>query len=457
MQLYSRSEMLASEKRVIEQDCVDAALLMENAGSAVVACMCTEGLIDDKTRIAVFCGTGNNGADGLVVARRLISLDVSVDIYIVNEHGGFRSTEGELNLKRLESISDCVYYDIPADFDIKQYDVVVDALLGGTVSNSNMVWNALAYFRNAKKLVAVDIPSHVCATTGRADTSVGALKYCLTVTFGHLKWGLFECSEKVGKIVLSKISFPMNVGEHMKRLVNVPKFGPRQLTGHKGSFGKCRFYCGAPGYYGAPYFACAAFLKSGGGYAKLVSRVGESVAAHCPEIVIEQDAIDESWPDVTVMGCGSGSDFIFPRISGPTVIDGDGLTKLSENFDTEAEMFSLPHTIVLTPHHGELVRLFPAVAGLSSMHERAEFVQGKLAKTSANFIVVMKGWRSVVVSGSEIAMNIIGNPGMATPGSGDVFAGVIAAMLCRGDSPFEAVCNGVFVHGLAGDLFDAAT
>ena len=493
---------------------IPPALLMENAGLAVIQAM---GAIAGRT--AVMCGTGNNGADGLVVARKLASLHQEVDVYVVSSRQSisFRSEEGKANAQYLTKYpvrtfavgkcpqSECLIVTPvkcnPHTFtpsgsgeplrDLHQYSVVVDAIFGTgskTKQADDWMFQRLFDLINASgaRVVTVDIPSGVHPDTGEL-LYAKPVKADTTVTFGSLKPGLVFHPGCVfsGSVVVSSISFqPDFFHSPSMCLITPPLLPPRDPAGHKGTFGKAVFVSGSAGsYYGAPILSSYSFLKAGGGYSKLVTSasVAAVVAASAPEVVMLTDEPYPDWStvtdcDVVVIGPGVGlSDASVEKFKWlmrsllesrgrvkSLVIDGDAITIFGKH-SAMGELTPFVNagiTVVFTPHIGEWRSLFTQTATAREMMTQHDYVtttKNILATSfpdSESVIVVVKGSRSGVVSGKRTFVNVTGNSGMATSGSGDVLCGIVAAMLTRypPTEAIAAVSAAVFLHGLAGDI-----
>lgn len=451
------SEMAEIDSWMINEIGIPSVVLMENAGQAVVSAMFDYwGMANvcESGPVAVVCGTGNNGADGLVVARKLVSYGATVDVFIIGKYSEFRSEEGKCNLKILKKFCKSVRFEVIEG--LNTYSYIVDALLGGLGVPDKIVCGAISMINAARgRVVSVDVPSGCVHAT---DTCVRAN---LTVTFGAIKSEIlfYPGNSFVGKLVFAPISFI--AGKTSMRLISVPKLPIRDPNGHKGSFGKGLLMCGSAGYFGAPLFTTRSFLKSGGGYAFLHCKdlcVQNSIAVTCPEIVTR--AFDGE-VNVAIVGPGIGVDNVSlfqqalaTRCDCGLVIDGDALTILSSHPDMWSCLQQKRRPVILTPHLGELGRLFPATLATENFYEKILLVKQILSPQDDEVIIVMKGSRTAVLSNKNpcVYINVTGNSGMATPGSGDVLVGIIAALLCAKTNTHTAVCNAVFIHGLAGDI-----
>jgi NAD(P)H-hydrate epimerase len=480
MKISRVSEMQAMDQAAIQQYGITEELLMENAGLAVCTVLSQEIGVSDK-RFLVFCGTGNNGGDGFVIARKLFSDGAMVQVYLLGEPqrlGG--AARIHLDILRRFPIAVCSLTSADAAASaLRQCDVVVDALFGtGLTREVAGVYRDVITLINTsgKVVVSVDIPSGVQGDTGRVMGTAVQAHY--TVTFGLPKPGnlLYPGYTLCGKLYVSHISFPpqLYTNDALKIALNEPlDLPPRSPTGHKGSFGDVLFIAGAASYYGAPLFAALAFLKAGGGYARLAAPAAMTpfLATEGREIVFvpQQETTASSVAyankpqlldlaaraDMVVLGPGLSLDVetqqlareLVSEIRVPLLLDGDGITAVCADLDRlrarEAET-------ILTPHLGEMARL----TSMTVSEIEADKIP-VLQRTARDLggVIVLKGAHSLIgYPDQRVFVNMSGNSGMATPGSGDVLTGTVAAMYGLGLPVGEAVRQGVFIHGLAGDL-----
>jgi hydroxyethylthiazole kinase-like uncharacterized protein yjeF len=480
MRVSTVSEMRALDRTAIQQFGIVEELLMENAGHAVYFVLLNEFGIQGK-RFLVFCGLGNNGGDGLVVARKIHSNGGAVKVFVLGDPSRFKGA-ARLNFDIVSRLPIEVRQIDLVDTvktDLAHCDAVVDAILGTGITREveGLYRDVIdSINRSGKPVFSVDIPSGVHGDTGQVMGIAVRADY--TVTFGLPKLGniLFPGYELGGRLYVSHISFPpsMTAADSLKVEINHPlPLPPRKKDGHKGSFGQVLFVAGAAGYYGAPYFAALSFLKAGGGYSRLAAprSITPFLANKGSEIVfLPQDETGAGSiargnraallelsrrMDMVVLGPGLSLAAetqqlvreLAAEIEKPLLIDGDGITAICH--DLEIVKNRKAETI-LTPHLGEMARITGRDVG--------EIDAGKvdvLKRTTGELgaIIVLKGAHSLIgVPDGRIFVNLSGNSGMATAGSGDVLAGTIAAMFGLGLSLSDAVRQGVFVHGLAGDL-----
>jgi hydroxyethylthiazole kinase-like uncharacterized protein yjeF len=480
MKVSSVNEMRAMDRYAVERLGIPEAILMENAGQAAASVLSREIGIRGR-KIVIFCGAGNNGGDGFVVARKIHADGGSAKVFILGDPGKFKGA-ARMNLDILAKLPMEVQ---PVDsikktrMDVLHCHGIVDAIFGTGLDRaiSGLYREVIALINaSGKKVLSLDIPSGIDGDTGQIMGVSVQADY--TVTFGLPKIGamLYPGYERCGKLYVCHISFPPSLYDRdsIKIQVNQPAaLPPRDKSGHKGSMGEALFIAGAAGYFGAPYFSAMSFLKAGGGYARLAvpRSMVSSIAQKGSEIVfIPQEetasgsiALENKKSllelcekmDMVVIGPGLSLDpetqqlvrELVKAIKVPVLIDGDGITAVSADLKILKKRKA---PTILTPHPGEMARM--AGKPVSEVDRQKIAI---LQKTTRDLgaLIVLKGAHSLIACPDErVFINLSGNSGMATAGSGDVLTGAIAAMLGLGLPLEEAVRKGVFIHGFAGDL-----
>ena len=479
MKVSRVSEMRALDRTAIEKFGIVEELLMENAGGAVYFALLKEFGIKDK-KFLVFCGIGNNGGDGFVIARKIHSNGGAVKVFILGDQSKFKGA-AKLNLdivsrlpievRQLESIESI-------KGDVYHCDAIVDGIFGtGLTRDIGGLYRDVIELVNGsgKTVFSVDIPSGVHGDTGKIMGI--ALKADYTVTFGLPKIGnvLFPGCDLCGKLYVTHISFPPSIYEDsIKVEINHPaKLPPRDQNAHKGDFGEVLFIGGASSYFGAPYFAALSFMKAGGGYSRLAAPESMTpfIANKGSEIVFvpqkETSAGNLSIEnrgallelseriDMVVLGPGLSLEEesqelarqLAKEINKPLLIDGDGITALCKDLQIVKERKA---ETILTPHLGEMSRITKMTVREIDAN-KIDILQR--TANELNAMIVLKGAHSLIGYPDEsVFINMSGNAGMATAGSGDVLTGTIAAMFGLGLSVQDAVRKGVFIHGFSGDL-----
>jgi len=480
MKVSRVSEMRALDRTAIKKFGIVEALLMENAGQAVYFVLLKEFGIKGK-KFLVFCGVGNNGGDGFVVARKIHSNGGAVKVFILGDRSKFKGA-AKINLdivsrlpievRRLRSIE-------AIKVDLAHCDGIVDAIFGTGLSRDvgGLYRDVIELINESGKTVfSVDIPSGVHGDTGKIMGA--AVKADYTVTFGLPKIGnmLFPGYDLCGKLYVSHISFPPSIynADSLRVEINHPvRLPPRDKNGHKGDFGEALFIAGASSYFGAPYFAALSFLKAGGGYSRLAApeSITPFIANKGSEIVFVPQAETSSGSialpnkpallelsermDMVVLGPGLSLEEetqqlareLAGEIDRPLLIDGDGITALCKDLQIIKDR---PAETILTPHLGEMSRITKMSVGEIDAN-KIDVLQRTAREL--NTIIVLKGAHSLIgYPDGSVFINMSGNSGMATAGSGDILTGTIAAMFGLGLSLQDAVKKGVFIHGLSGDL-----
>lgn len=459
--------MKALDGNTIRKKGMPSLVLMERAALAV-----TEELEKNPRRLArvlVVCGSGNNGGDGFAIARILHLHGYQSEIFFTGnpEH----MTEETLSQKKIAD-----NYQVPMVNNprYEEYTTIVDAMFGVGLSreiqgNYRKVIEGIN--ESGAYCVAVDIPSGISGDTGRV---LGiAVKADLTVTFAFLKRGhcLYPGAAYSGEIKVKDIGIYEDGQEeelYALEAKDCPKLLPaRKPWGHKGTFGKVLVVGGSKGMSGAAYFSAKAVLAAGAGMVKLqtVEENRPILQMLLPEgMVASEDTLEEwseslRWCDVLVIGPGLGrSEESCKRAQWflkesqerklPVVLDADGLNLLA----CHPQWYSwIQGRCVVTPHLGEMSRL---------VKEPAEDIGEHLIASAQAFarekqvVCILKDARTVIAyPDGRTYLNMTGNSGMATAGSGDVLAGFVGGLLAVGrekkDTPLEAL--GVFLHGAAGD------
>ncbi|MHB8907728.1 MAG: NAD(P)H-hydrate dehydratase [Syntrophales bacterium] len=480
MKVSTVEQMRGMDRQAIENLGITEEILMENAGRAAFQLLAREFGVAGR-RFCIFCGIGNNGGDGLVVARHILSGGGTPRVFIVGDpgrFGGAAKTNREIvarlpievkRVKEIEALRAAVVHS----------DGIVDALFGTGLDRevSGICRDVIDLINlSGKPVLSLDIPSGVNGDTGEVMGT--AIRADHTVTFGLPKIGnmLYPGCGLCGELHLCPISFPPSLAEDEAVKVEINDFLPlpeRGRTIHKGSVGDVLFIAGAASYFGAPYFSAMSFLKAGGGYARLAApwSMTPYLATRGSEIVFvpqaettegslslqNKDALLSLAGRVDMVVIGPGLSLadetqglvreLAQGIERPLLVDGDGITALAGHPEIIRGR-SAP--TILTPHPGEMSRLTgkPVAEGEK---RRIPILQETAADLRA--LIVLKGARSLIgTPEGRVFINLSGNPGMATAGSGDVLTGTIAAMFGLGLPLEDAVRKGVFIHGFSGDL-----
>jgi len=484
MKLVTVEQMREIDLFAIEEFGIPGSKLMSNAAEHIAKTAIKN--VPMRGHVAVFCGTGNNGGDGIGAAAYLIDKGISVRTILIGDEDRITYDSKEM-LKRLTSRGGSLEpYSPSADLVdyVGKCSVVIDAIYG-TGLNSDLEGDALSAVSviNSSRAIVIsaDIPSGVHADTGAVLGD--AVKADITVTFSLAKPGHFIepgciCS---GELIVCDIGIPNDVLDrtisHMYAAAPGDLHLPRRRPDtHKGNYGRTLIIAGSVGYTGAPALSARAASKTGAGlvylgvpksiYDIMAVKLDEEMPFPLPEDkkgkLVANAASDilrlVSQNDVCLIGPGLGiSDDISELVQSvirlsetPIVLDADGLNAIAGNVDILTQA-TCP--LVLTPHPGEFERLS------SGLTERAEGEPLDRLKASCEFaskygcILVLKGHRTITALPNGVAyVNTTGGPAMAKAGSGDVLAGMIAALIAQKVPIVHAVAAAVYIHGLSGDI-----
>ena len=488
MKIVTADQMRELDRRTIHEAGVPGKTLMERAGAGVVSAMEeTFGTLKGKT-VTIFCGKGNNGGDGFVVARLLRQKRRAVRVCLLAH---VRDLKGDAKLmyqRFVKGAGRSSVLSTPSPDSMHQLaqdsHVLVDALLGtGTSSPVTGLYHEAILAMNASEAptVAVDLPSGIDADTGA--TLGTAVHADLTVTFGNPKLGLFLGAgiDHAGRLHCVDIGIPTQYVEDLQLPIELltpamirPWLPKRPASAHKGTFGHAGIIAGSSGKSGAAALAAKAALRTGAGLVTVATpaSVQASVASNLPEVMtlplpetadhtLSQQALPRLQSFVqsrNAIGIGPGLSThaetagvirtLIAECDGPIVIDADALNALAGHTSL---LRSCPLSPIVTPHPGEMARLLGESTAAAVNRNRVGIARDFARAHSS--IVVLKGARTIIAHPhGATAITPTGNPGMATAGTGDVLTGILAGLLAQKVSPWEAAQSGVYLHGLAGDL-----
>lgn len=473
--LLTAEEMRRLDRYTIEEVGLPAAVLMERAALAVaerVRGYCEEHPGAGRT-VLVVCGMGNNGGDGLAVAR-LLSVDgFTVEVWTVGEES--RASEEWCRQKRILEKFPVSFCSKPGK---REYTIVIDAVFGVGLSRepAGIHAEALDCINGlGGRKIAVDLPSGVNADTGAVYAS--CVQADETVTFGCRKRGLvlYPGCEKAGRVIVADIGivrqWPFPDAPAMYALDEEPKklLPGRKPSGNKGTFGKVLLIAGSVNMAGAAILSARAAYRSGAGMVKVISPQENRVILQTavPEALYgtwEELESGLEWADVIAFGSGIGrskenGELLLQVLRGkrcPLLIDGDGLNLLADDsglWKLLQQEAASGREIVLTPHVGELARLLGKK--IPEIKQQVWEYGGRLAM-ELQAVVVAKDARSYICKAkAPICVTLSGNSGLATAGSGDVLAGMIAGFMAQGMESLSAACTGSYLHGRLGDRVSA--
>ena len=485
MKLPTPAEMAALERRCQEARGISTGTLMEHAGRRTAE-VARRLLRSGGQRVVILAGKGNNGGDGLVAARHLAGTGPVRVLLVHPAREIHEDLAGLLDaLRERQVLIEEADAQSPPHITqaLRDADLIIDAIFGtGFRGPAQGVAARVIEAANASRvpILAVDVPSGVDATTGRADPP--CVHAAATVAMGLPKVGTvqYPAASCVGRLFVADIGIPeslvreMPIGSALATSAWVDRaIPPRPPDAHKGHFGRVAILGGARGYAGAPVLAARGALRAGAGLVTIglpsslvlvpPASLPEAMTRALPETssgTLAQEGYEAALEfaasaDAIAVGPGLSTHpdtiglvrRLLPRLTCPVVLDADGLNAFAGDAH---RLHDIPAPLVITPHPGEMARLLGrevrAVQDdrVATAREAARLVGG---------VAILKGARTVV-AGPEGRTLVIptGNPAMATGGMGDVLSGAVAALIGAGLPAFEAAACAAYLHGLAGDL-----
>lgn len=477
--------LLSEQMRQLDQRCINlyhipGIILMENAARGIL-----EAVIQEIPDFAshdwhIFCYKGNNGGDGLALARHLLNHHCRVKVWLFCD-------ESELNgdvlinyqiVKSIPQIQIELHPELNCVSEIRS-GIIVDALLGtglqGCVRGRLAELITCLNHLSPVKRIAIDIPSGLMADTGNAYSEV--FKADFTVTMAYPKPGLllYPGREFTGKLYIAHISQVEQAITELKQTIFLIEqeelvLPIRRAYFHKGNYGKVSLVMGAKGYYGAGMLSSRAVLKSGAGMARWYGPpdIADAVAVFDPEVMFQplpdwseiHSCWDQlkSWSDILAVGPGLGRSaaaenmmaMILQEWPKPLIIDADGLN----NLKADQLKTKLSSAVILTPHPGEFCRLKGIT--FEELSENPLEIARNFAMEYGVHLVLKMVPAILAVPSGILYLNNSGNDGMATAGSGDVLTGILAGLWAQHLLIEDVMKTGVYLHGLAGDLAASA-
>jgi ADP-dependent NAD(P)H-hydrate dehydratase / NAD(P)H-hydrate epimerase len=474
MKLFSKEQIYEGDKLTVERQNISSTDLMERAGEQIFNWIHLR-MQGAQVPIHIFCGIGNNGGDGLVLARHLILDGYNVNVYIIN-YSDKRSKDFLINYDRIKNVTKnwpLLLKDATEFPEINPNDIIVDAIFGIGLNRPVDDWvKALfIHLKNTKAFtLSIDIPSGLQTNTSPTDEdSVVKASFTLSFVTPKLVFFLPETSKYTLQWEVLDIGFDQEylyntsteaelIGKHEV----LPLYIPRDKFSHKGKFGHSLIIGGSYGKIGAVILASKAALSSGAGLVSAyVPKCGYiPLQTSFPEAMVITDVDDEKitaidfkiTPIVIGFGVGVGTDAktldAFERFlkknKTPLVIDADGINLLAKK---PTLLKLLPKQTVLTPHPKELERLIGVWKDDFDKLNKVKALSKKY-----NLIIVIKGANTITVFEDKLYINTTGNPGLSTAGTGDVLTGIITGLISQGYNPLVASIFGVYLHGKSADI-----
>ncbi len=482
MKILPVEKIREADAFTIENEPIDSVDLMERAASKVYEWFMKR-CKTKEVSVKIFCGIGNNGGDGLALARMLYFSGIIPQVFIVR-YSDKMSRDCEINFTRLKEETEVPMYDIFSEDDFPQIydnDIIIDAIFGSGLNRPIEGFTAelIKYINKSNAIkIAIDIPSGLMAVSGqqsavssqRSVAHIVKADYTLSFQFPKLAFMFPEYDAFVGKWEVLDIKLHKDFIDNVETLnffttedVVKPIIRKRTKFSHKGTYGHALLVAGSSGKTGAALLAAEACMRTGVGLltAHLPKDALLPMQVYLPEAMTSIDKSNTHCTEIndilpyTAIGVGPGIGKnedtvtllkkIIQEATQPLVLDADDLNIIADN---PTWLSFLPDNTILTPHPKEFDRMFGMT---NNSYERLE-LQRKMSVVH-NIIIVQKGAHTAITfPNGTCFFNSTGNPGMATAGSGDVLTGMILSLLAQRYTPQEAALLGVYLHGKAGDV-----
>lgn len=474
MKIFSKEQIYEGDKLTAKRQNITSDELMERAGMQIFNWLHVR-MQGAQVPIHVFCGIGNNGGDGLVVARHLIIYGYNVTTYIVN-YSNKRSKDFLINYEHIKETTKKWPEMLNGESDfpiIGSDDIIIDAVFGIGLNRPIDIWvkRLFQYFRTSKAFtLSIDMPSGLFANkTPKDENDVVWANHTLSFASPKLVFFLPETSKYTQQWEILDIGLDpeyLSNTETETELIGknemLQVYKPRDTFSNKGDFGHSLIIGGSYGKIGAVTLSSKAALASGAGLVTAyIPKCGYQIMqTSFPEAMVIADTNEELISDIQFtlkptsigIGIGMGTNTItfsaFEKFlknnKTPLVIDADGINLISTN---KSLLKLLPKETILTPHPKELERL---IGKWKDDFDKLKKVK-EFSKTN-QVILVLKGANTVTVYNDKLYINSTGNPGLATAGTGDVLTGIITGLLSQGYVPLNAAIFGVYVHGRSADI-----
>ena len=471
-EVFSARQCKEMDRQSIDDVGIPGIVLMENAAVGIFREISEKG-----KSFLILCGKGNNGGDGLALARHLILNGKKVKIYVISKDENY-TEDFKTNfhiLRKLIDNEEILFIKSENDVndniinELKENDVVIDGIFGVGLNKelSGMFKKIINYVNlHAKFVVSIDIPSGLDCDLGY-ERGI-SVKADITYTFEVIKRGFlnYKAINLIGTMKILKIGIPGDIKKsnsenfYILEKQDYKKLLPkRQIHGNKGDYGRAFIIAGRKGFTGAAYISTEATVRAGAGLTTLICK--DEIQSILASKLIE--AMTLPWNNDTLEllkransiafgpGIGTGSEemkMLEQVIDGskcPIVIDADGITLLGKN---KSLLNKLRGRAVITPHPGEMARFLGATV------EKVELDRFNIAREVANkygIIVLLKGYNTVISNGKDIYINPTGSSKMASGGMGDALTGIINAFLSQGVELEKAAILGAYIHGNIAD------
>ncbi|MFX1259903.1 MAG: NAD(P)H-hydrate dehydratase [Promethearchaeota archaeon] len=462
--------------------------LMECAGYSFAIEIINRYKLNDNSKIAIFCGTGNNGGDGFVIARHLSSFGIKVLVILLGLPEKIRTQEAKLNWDiisnhlnhsiQIEIIRDSTDIDKIRTLIRKEraYNLIIDGLLGTGIKGRirEPISSAIDLINTLKEqedinVVSIDVPSGLDPNSGKIEDK--AVKSDLVITFHRIKKGMNKNKEYINEIIVKSIGIPQEAKIFVGRGDLLPTLKVRKINAYKGQFGRILVIGGSKNYSGAPAYSSLTSINFGIDlvitYTPQV--VGDIIRSYSPSLIIRTspgdwlniDALNEiksllDWSNSILIGPGLGEQketeiFLIKLIENlkkeqkSFVLDADALKLVKNHLD-----LLKGQSVILTPHEMELkIMAGVELPPYDKIEERGKIIFDLAKKLELTLLV--KGRYDYISNGKLLKINRTGCPEMSIGGTGDVLAGLCASFLSTENEPFQSACSAAFLNGFIGE------
>jgi len=480
MKIFDVNQIRDADKFTIEHEPISPVDLMERAAMSCVNWIVER--FDTKTKFSIVCGIGNNGADGLAIARLLTEKNYKVNVIVI-KFSDKESDEFKINLLRLHNLKKVAIQEIKkfTDLDINSFEVdgnsgvIIDSILGSGLNKpaEGLIAEVIKFLNHSftSAIISIDLPSGLYADqlNDKKDFIVKAT-FTLTFQFPKLSFMFPETVEYIGEFSVLDIGLhPGYTNRTQTKNYFITKndvhifLKTRSKIAHKGNYGHALIVAGSYGKMGAAVLSAKACLRTGVGLLTVhIPKSGyEILQTSLPEAMVDVDSEGNFITDniriekYNAIGVGPGIGIekqtqnvvklLIQNTKVPIVFDADAINNISEN---KTWLSFVPADSVFTPHAKEFERL----AGKTENSVERLKMQREFSIKYAVYIVFKGAHTAISCPNGDVYFNSTGNPGMATAGSGDILTGIITSLMAQGYTSEQSCILGVYLHGLAGDF-----
>lgn len=488
MKIIDVNQIREADKYTIGHEPISSVNLMERAATSCVNWITER--FDTTTMFNIICGLGNNGGDGLAIARLLAERNCSVKVIIIR-YSDKESDDFKINLKRLREIKKVstqeinslgelssqlqVYPELFSKESRSGVEVIIDSILGSGLNKpaEGLIAEVIKYINRSgfSKIISIDVPSGLyCDKLNSAKDYMVKATYTLTFQFPKLSFMFPETNEYLGEFTVLDIGLhPDYINNAQTKNYFITKndvhafFKSRSKIAHKGNFGHALLVAGSHGKMGAAVLSAKACMRTGVGLLTVhVPNSGyEILQTTLPEAMVEVDSENNIISDnirvekynVIGVGPGIGTEkqtqnvvkLLIQNATVTIVFDADAINSISEN---KTWLSFVPANSVFTPHPKEFERLTEKTEN----SEERLIIQREFSIKYGVYVVLKGAHTAISCPNGDVYFNSTGNPGMATGGSGDVLTGIITSLIAQGYTSMQSCLLGVYLHGLAGDF-----